>query len=73
MTAVLPPVRCFTCGKPIGGRIYKEFKERVAKGEDPEKVFEDLGIKRYCCRATLMSSEDYLVEVMDYTTVRTRQ
>jgi len=70
---VLPPVRCFTCGKPIGGRIYREFKERVAKGEDPEQVFKDLGIKRYCCRATLMSSEDYLVEVMGYTTVRTRQ
>ncbi|MDN5358421.1 MAG: DNA-directed polymerase subunit [Candidatus Diapherotrites archaeon] len=70
---MLPPVRCFTCGKPIGGRIYREFKERVAKGEDPEKVFEDLGIKRYCCRMTLFTSENYFEEILPYTTVRTKQ
>jgi len=33
------PVRCFTCGKPIGSYYYK-FVERVKRGEDPERVLD---------------------------------
>jgi len=44
------PVRCFSCGKPIG-HLWEEFKKRVASGENPKKVFDDLGLERYCCRA----------------------
>ncbi len=70
---MLPPVRCFTCGKPLGGRIYKEFRQRVQRGEDPEQVFKDLGIKRYCCRTVLLASVDLFDEVSGYTAVRTKQ
>ncbi|MFH1066162.1 MAG: DNA-directed RNA polymerase subunit N, partial [Nanoarchaeota archaeon] len=27
------PIRCFSCGKPIG-HLWEEYKTRVAKGED---------------------------------------
>lgn len=69
---MLPPVRCFTCGKPIGGRIYFEFRERIAKGEDPVAVFEDLNIRRYCCRSAIYTSENYFEELLPYTTIRTK-
>ncbi|RLG77383.1 MAG: DNA-directed RNA polymerase subunit N [Thermoprotei archaeon] len=59
------PVRCFTCGYPIGAK-WNEFSERVKKGEDPKKVLDDLGIKRYCCRRMLLSHVELLHEVMNY-------
>ncbi|KAF5433980.1 DNA-directed RNA polymerase subunit N, partial [Candidatus Methanophagaceae archaeon] len=40
------PVRCFTCGKPIS-EVWEDYKERI-KQEDPGKVLDDLGVKRYC-------------------------
>jgi DNA-directed RNA polymerase subunit N len=53
------PVRCFSCGKPIG-HLWKEFKERVGKGENPKKVMDDLGLKRYCCRQVLLGHVDLI-------------
>jgi DNA-directed RNA polymerase subunit N len=52
---MIMPIRCFTCGKVLGS-IFEEYKKRVyQKGEDPEKVLDDLGVKRYCCRRMLLS------------------
>jgi len=49
------PVRCFTCGKVLGS-IFEEYKKRVyIDGEDPKKVLDELGVKRYCCRRTIIS------------------
>lgn len=56
------PMRCFSCGKPIS-QLWKTFKERVAKGEEPKKVLDDLGLERYCCRAIFMGHVD-LIEVV---------
>ena len=52
------PVRCFSCGKPIG-HLWEEFKERTQK-EEPRKVLDDLGLKRYCCRAIFLGQVDNL-------------
>jgi len=60
------PVRCFTCGYPIGHK-WKEFEERVKKGEDPKKVLDSMGIKRYCCRRMFLSHVDLVRETMYYT------
>jgi DNA-directed RNA polymerase subunit N len=49
-THMIIPVRCKSCGKPIG-HLYEEFVERSAKKEDKQKVMDELGLKRYCCRA----------------------
>ena len=56
------PVRCFTCGKVIG-HLWEPFKERVKAGEDPSKVLDDLGIKRYCCRQIFLSHKDLIEEI----------
>ncbi len=56
------PVRCFTCGYPIGA-YWEEYVKRVKAGEDPAKVLDDLGIKRYCCRKILLSHVPALYEV----------
>ncbi|MEM4181754.1 MAG: DNA-directed RNA polymerase subunit N [Candidatus Pacearchaeota archaeon] len=53
------PVRCFSCGKPIG-HLWKLFKEKTSKGEDAKKVLDELGLERYCCRAMLLGHEDYI-------------
>jgi DNA-directed RNA polymerase subunit N len=59
------PVRCFSCGQVIGNK-WEKFKERVDKGEDPEKVLDDLGVKRYCCRRMLVGHIDLIDEIIEY-------
>lgn len=53
------PIRCFSCGKPVA-HLWKEFKERTAKGEAAGKVLDELGVERYCCRKMFLGQEDYL-------------
>ncbi len=62
---MLIPVRCFSCGKPIG-HLWEEYKERTEKGENPEKVLDKLGLERYCCRRMFLSHKDYIDEVVKY-------
>jgi DNA-directed RNA polymerase subunit N len=59
------PVRCFSCGKPVAG-LYQEFKERVEAGEEPGKILDDLKVKKYCCRKTLLTSIDLVDDIMKY-------
>ena len=56
------PVRCFSCGKPIG-HLWEEFKKRTAEGEKPKKVLDELGLKKYCCRAVFLGQTD-LIELV---------
>jgi len=53
------PVRCFSCGKPVG-HLWEKFKERVEKGEDRKKILDQLGLERYCCRALFMGNVDLI-------------
>jgi DNA-directed RNA polymerase subunit N len=59
------PIRCFTCGKVIG-HLWEEYARRVANGEDPGKVLDELGVKRYCCRRMFISHVDLINEVIVY-------
>ena len=53
--SIIIPVRCFTCGKLISDK-WDEFKKRVIKqNENPNRVLNDLEIKRYCCRRMFIS------------------
>lgn len=56
------PVRCFSCGKPIG-QLWEEYKKRVANGEKSGKVLDELGLERYCCRAVFLGQTD-LIELI---------
>ena len=53
------PVRCISCGKPIG-HLWEEFKKRTAEGESSKKVLDDLGLERFCCRAMFLGQTDTL-------------
>jgi DNA-directed RNA polymerase, subunit N (EC 2.7.7.6) len=58
------PVRCFTCGAVIANK-WEEYDRRVNKEhESPEKVFEELGVKRYCCRRMLLSNIELIDEFL---------
>ena len=62
---MMVPVRCFTCGALIGDK-WEEFARRVKSGENPSKVLDDLGLKRYCCRRMLLSNVEVIDEVLRY-------
>ncbi|VUT27769.1 MAG: DNA-directed RNA polymerase subunit N [Candidatus Syntrophoarchaeum sp. GoM_oil] len=59
------PVRCFTCGKVVGG-LWEEYKERRDAGEDPGKVLDDLGVERYCCRRMLLAHLEIVDKFVPY-------
>jgi len=59
------PVRCISCGKPIG-HLWEDYKKRIEANEDSRKVLDDLGLERYCCRAALLGHADMLPEVTKF-------
>jgi len=59
------PIRCFSCGKPIA-HFWEEYQKRVADGEEAVKVLEDLGIKRYCCRALMLGHVDLIDTISEF-------
>jgi len=62
---IIVPVRCFTCGKPIG-HLWEEYKKRTSEGEPAGKVLDDLGLKRYCCRQVFLGHVDLLKDVAKF-------
>ncbi|MEX2738683.1 MAG: DNA-directed RNA polymerase subunit N [Candidatus Wukongarchaeota archaeon] len=56
------PIRCFTCGNLIADK-FEEFAKRVKKGEDPGKILDDLGLKRYCCRTMIITHIEIIGEI----------
>ncbi len=56
------PIRCFTCGNLIADK-FEEFAKRVKKGEEPGKILDDLGIKRYCCRTMIITHIEIIGEI----------
>jgi DNA-directed RNA polymerase subunit N len=58
-------VRCITCGKLLGDK-YEEFERRTKKGEEPKRVLDELGIERYCCRSTILTSIDLTAEIAKF-------
>lgn len=53
------PIRCWSCGKPVG-HLWEQYNQRVAKGETPKKVLDELGLERYCCRALFLGQVDLI-------------
>lgn len=62
---MIVPVRCFTCGKPIGG-IFEKFQAAMDRGEQPGKVLDELGVDRYCCRALVLTHKDIIRKIAKY-------
>jgi len=62
---VIVPVRCFSCGRVIGD-LYEKFAKEVKGGKKPDKVLDELGVKRYCCRRMLLGHVDLIDDIMRY-------
>jgi len=59
------PVRCFSCGFPIGA-FYKEFREKSSGRKRARTVLNEMKIKRYCCRRMLVSQVDVIDEIAPF-------
>jgi DNA-directed RNA polymerase subunit N len=59
------PVRCFSCGKVIGG-LYETYTHLVEDGKNPREALDQLGVDRYCCRRIFMAHVPLMDEVMPY-------
>ena len=59
------PIRCFSCGKPIG-HLWEEYERRVKAGEDKKKVLDDLGLDRYCCRSMFLGHVELIDEIAKF-------
>ena len=53
------PIRCFSCGKPIA-HLYAKYKKLVQEGKSRKDTLDELGLKRYCCRAQILGQTDTL-------------
>lgn len=53
------PVRCLSCGKPIG-HLWEKFKAQAKTTEPAKKVLDSLGLKRYCCRSVFLGHVDLI-------------
>jgi DNA-directed RNA polymerase subunit N (RpoN/RPB10) len=56
---MIVPVRCFSCGKPIG-HLWEDYKKRVAEGENEKKVLDEIGLEKFCCRKAFLGQADNL-------------
>jgi len=62
---VLVPVRCFTCGNLVADK-FEEYQNKVKSGEEPAKILDSLGIKRYCCRRMLLTTVETVQQVLPF-------
>ena len=63
---MMMPVRCFSCGAVIADK-WDEYDKRVNKEhESADKVLDDLGVKRYCCRRMFISNVELIDEFINF-------
>ena len=60
---MLVPVRCFTCGNLVSDK-FEEYQNKLKSGEEPAKILDSLGIKRYCCRRMLLTTVETIQQVL---------
>lgn len=51
------PIRCFSCGKPVG-HLWEEYKKKVEEGASSKEILDELGLERYCCRSMFIGQTD---------------
>ncbi len=47
-------------------QIFEEYQNKVKSGEEPAKVLDSLGIKRYCCRRMLLTTVETIQQVLPF-------
>lgn len=51
------PVRCFTCNKVIANK-WESYTQKKQESKDSNTIFNELGIKRFCCKRMIQSNYD---------------
>lgn len=67
----MDPIRCFTCGRVIGN-LWSKYRS-LCQTMTPEKAMDELGLKRYCCRAVVLTSVNVTEKVLDYNAVHVQR
>lgn len=64
---MIPPIRCFTCGKVIGNKWekYTQLCQEMTQGD----ALDNLGMERYCCRRMFLTHVDVTEKVLDFNAV----
>ena len=62
MMYVIIPIRCITCGTPVG-HLWESYQAGIKKGRAPRSVLDSLGLERYCCRSLFLTHKDLISEV----------
>lgn len=62
---MLPPVRCFTCGKVLGP-LYSKYSQLLQAHYTESQALDSLGLERYCCRRMLLTYINLIDKIMDY-------
>ncbi len=59
------PIRRFSCGKLIADK-YEPYLEMLEKGESASFAFEQLDIKRFCCRRMIVGHVDLIDDLLKF-------
>ena len=62
---MIVPVRCFSCGKPLG-HLWETYQKLIKEGKDPKDVLDELGLKRYCCRGLFLGHVENIKSIAKY-------
>ena len=62
---MLVPVRCFSCGKMIADK-FDTFQNDLKAGKEPQKVLDELGLERYCCRRMLLTTVESIHQIIPF-------
>ena len=59
---MIVPIRCISCGKVIADK-WEAYTKEVSGGKAPKKVLDELGVKRFCCRAVFLTSVNLIEDI----------
>ena len=60
------PVRCYSCGKILGNK-WQNFNELVSEGTPEGKALDIMKLKKYCCRAVMLSHVNLIDKIILYS------
>ncbi|EDY35861.1 DNA-directed RNA polymerase subunit N [Candidatus Aciduliprofundum boonei] len=69
------PVRCFSCGRVIASdyiafvnkvNLIRETENREPTPEEIQRIFDEIGVKRYCCRRMILSHVNLIDDTMAF-------
>ena len=59
------PVRCFSCGFPVG-EYWDKYNKLLKEGKTAKEALDILHIERYCCRRIFLTTKEYIDELNQY-------